>query len=313
LSGTLLATTNSSGVANLLNTQRKQDWRRLRAESHKSKRAARFTNICVVPHRRNIVVTSVADSGPGTLRQAILDANANVNFKDTIKFNVPTTTISPTTPLPAITDPLVISASLGNPVNRALCSTERPPEPEPWARYRYGQQRHRRSRDPTVPSERNIDSGCWRKCHPRELHGLSGDGSAAAGNLGNGIQVIDSPNNVIGGDGGGTGNFVGANAGEGIRIDGAAATGNLIQGNTVGAGPVEGSQLGNSASGIFIRRAPGNSVIGNHVEFNGGFAAWRFAAMLVASAVDSILATRTATATAIRCRAISSTITRSEV
>src|SRR6267378_6088620 len=55
-------------------------------------------------------VTSVADSGPGTLRQAILDANANAGA-DTIVFNIPGSgvhTISPATALPTITDAVVI-------------------------------------------------------------------------------------------------------------------------------------------------------------------------------------------------------------
>lgn len=55
-------------------------------------------------------VTSTADSGPGTLRQAILDANANPG-PDTIAFNIVGSgvhTISPTAALPAVTGPVTI-------------------------------------------------------------------------------------------------------------------------------------------------------------------------------------------------------------
>ncbi|HEY6940912.1 right-handed parallel beta-helix repeat-containing protein [Dokdonella sp.] len=55
-------------------------------------------------------VTSTDDSGPGTLRQAILDANANAGA-DTIAFAIPGSgvhTISPTSSLPSITGPLLI-------------------------------------------------------------------------------------------------------------------------------------------------------------------------------------------------------------
>ncbi len=55
-------------------------------------------------------VTSTADSGAGTLRQAILDANANPG-SDTIAFGVVGSgvhTIAPTSPLPEITDPVTI-------------------------------------------------------------------------------------------------------------------------------------------------------------------------------------------------------------
>ena len=55
-------------------------------------------------------VTTTADSGPGSLRQAILDTNAAAGA-DTIAFNIPGTgvhTIVPTSRLPKITDAVVI-------------------------------------------------------------------------------------------------------------------------------------------------------------------------------------------------------------
>jgi hypothetical protein len=55
-------------------------------------------------------VTNTNDSGAGSLRQAILDANANPGL-DTIDFDIPgpgVHTIMPTTPLPAVVDQAVI-------------------------------------------------------------------------------------------------------------------------------------------------------------------------------------------------------------
>src|SRR6516164_8138622 len=55
-------------------------------------------------------VTNTADSGPGSLRQAILDANANPGL-DTIAFNISGSgvqTITPSTALPTISDPVTI-------------------------------------------------------------------------------------------------------------------------------------------------------------------------------------------------------------
>jgi hypothetical protein len=55
-------------------------------------------------------VTNTNDSGPGSLRQAILDANANPGL-DTIAFDIPGAgvhTISPSSNLDTITDPVVI-------------------------------------------------------------------------------------------------------------------------------------------------------------------------------------------------------------
>lgn len=64
------------------------------------------------------IVTTTADSGPDSLRQAILDANATTDA-DTISFNIPVSdpnrnattgvcTITPATPLPVISAPLTI-------------------------------------------------------------------------------------------------------------------------------------------------------------------------------------------------------------
>src|SRR5512132_1754955 len=55
-------------------------------------------------------VTNTADSGPGSLRQAILDANANPGL-DTIAFNIPGAgvhTISPGSNFDSLTDPVLV-------------------------------------------------------------------------------------------------------------------------------------------------------------------------------------------------------------
>jgi hypothetical protein len=56
------------------------------------------------------VVTSTDDSGPNTLRQAIIDSNATVDVFDIIEFDIdgPPFTIQPTSALPIISDPVFI-------------------------------------------------------------------------------------------------------------------------------------------------------------------------------------------------------------
>jgi len=59
-------------------------------------------------------VISTADSGPGSLRQAILDSNMATGATNTIKFAVPgagVQTIAPASPLPAISNPVVIDGT----------------------------------------------------------------------------------------------------------------------------------------------------------------------------------------------------------
>jgi hypothetical protein len=56
------------------------------------------------------IVTNTTDAGLGSLRQAILDSNGNPDM-DTIAFNIPAPgvqTITPLSPLPTITDPVII-------------------------------------------------------------------------------------------------------------------------------------------------------------------------------------------------------------
>ena len=53
-------------------------------------------------------VSNLSDSGPGSFRQAILDANANAGLRDTIEFGV-AGTITPLTQLPTINDAVVIN------------------------------------------------------------------------------------------------------------------------------------------------------------------------------------------------------------
>ncbi len=61
-------------------------------------------------HAATYVVTSTNDSGPGSLRQAIDDANAS-SGTDSVYFDIPGDgphTIRPTSALPAVTDTVVI-------------------------------------------------------------------------------------------------------------------------------------------------------------------------------------------------------------
>jgi hypothetical protein len=58
-----------------------------------------------------LLVNNTSDSGPGSLRQAILDSNAAIGSTDSIDFHIPgkgVQTIEPASPLPAITNPVLI-------------------------------------------------------------------------------------------------------------------------------------------------------------------------------------------------------------
>jgi hypothetical protein len=222
-------------------------------------------------------VTNKNDSGPGSFRQALTNANNHIGFTDVISFAIPGAgphTIIPVSPLPAATEPIVIDGTsqpgyAGSPlieINGAKIG---------------------------VPSPGLVLGGGSSTVRGLAINGFNGNGIALLsngnvvagnyigtdltgtidrGNLGSGIHILDAGNNTVGGDSPGMRNVISGNTGEGVRLDGALATGNLIRGNYIGTNASGVADLGNSNSGVFIRKAPGNSVIGNLISGNDGFA-----------------------------------------
>ena len=77
-----------------------------------AKVAVLFVLAVISPARGvTILVSNTADSGNGSLRQAILSANSTAGVADVINFNISGVgphTITPLSPLPTITEPVVI-------------------------------------------------------------------------------------------------------------------------------------------------------------------------------------------------------------
>jgi titin len=78
---------------------------------------------------------------------------------------------------------------------------------------------------------------------------------------GRGIQLIDAPNNTIGGTGSGAGNLISGNA-NGIRIEGPTASGNVIQGNRLGTDATGTLPLGNRGATIRLTNGASDNTIG---------------------------------------------------
>ncbi len=89
-----------------------------------------------------------------------------------------------------------------------------------------------------------------------------------------GVVILQSPNNTIGGTLGGAANWISGNRRNGIRIIGGASTGNRIEGNLIGAPfiPTGSGLLPNLASGINIIDAPGNVIGGAHPQAENSIA-----------------------------------------
>src|SRR5207237_3117206 len=91
--------------------------------------------------------------------------------------------------------------------------------------------------------------------------GTNVTGNAAVANA-VGVYIVDSPNNLVGGTVAGSRNVISGNTFAAVSVEGAAATGNLVQGNFLGTDFTGIVALPNH-DGIGLRAA--NNVIGGTV------------------------------------------------
>jgi len=86
-------------------------------------------------------------------------------------------------------------------------------------------------------------------------------GNAPLANLGQGVQLVSTSNNVVGGDVAGAGNLISGNTLDGVQItDGSSA--NVVQGNLIGTAINGTTALPNGANGVDLLQAANNNVIG---------------------------------------------------
>ena len=218
-------------------------------------------------------VTNTNDSGAGSLRQAIINANASAGA-DIINFNIPgggTFTISPTSALPTISDGVTIDAltqpgaSAGSP--KIVLN---------------GQSAGANVNGLTVGTgaDNSVIKGLV-------IYGFTGNGVSIASNNSSvvssfigihesggygvpnslaGVSITAGTNNTIGGSTAADRNVISGNRGAGIDISG-TATGNIIKGNYIGTNPSGSSPVSNSLSGIQVSTA--NNIIGGSAAGEG--------------------------------------------
>jgi len=109
--------------------------------------------------------------------------------------------------------------------------------------------------------------------------GTTSDGTRVLGNFSDGVAILDSPGNVIGGSVAGAGNIIAGNGGNGVYLSGASSTGNFLWGNLIGTNSRGGDLLGNSLDGVLVDNDASNNLIGesssgtgasNMIAFNAG-------------------------------------------
>ena len=201
-------------------------------------------------HAAILIVSNTADSGAGSLRQALLDSNSSAGLLDTITFNIPgagVRTIIPLTVLPTITDPVVIDGytqpgSSANTMaigdnsvhlielngNSAVCGALVITAGNSTVRGVVINRFNGNCGNTAILLQTgggNLVEGCFL--------GLNAAGTAASTNRDFGVRIESSPNNIIGGTTPAARNVISGNNTD-IQINGPASSGTTIQGNYIG-------------------------------------------------------------------------------
>jgi PKD repeat protein len=242
-------------------------WRRARWPSHAHRHPRRLALEALEARLAPaaFAVTNANDSGPGSLRQALLDANAAPG-PDSVRFSIPGPgmhTIALLSPLPAVTDPLTVDGTsqpgfAGSPLVEISGAAAGPAASGLWLaapncavlslavdRFAgYGV---------VLQSGADLVQGCFV--------GTNAAGTAAGNGL-DGVVVL-GPGSVVAGD------LLSGNGRYGLDLMGAAYT--VVQGNTVGANAAGAAALPNAAGGVALLGGAGADVLaGNLVSGNGG-------------------------------------------
>ncbi len=222
-------------------------------------------------------VTNTNDSGPGSLRQAILQANASPGT-DTISFNIPGTgahTIQPLSALPTITGPVVIDGY----TQPGASPNTNPPGVGSNAVLMIELDGSIAGSDVNgltitagsstirglVINRFNIgiclrSSGASGNLVQGNFIGTDATGTIALGNDANGVLIfINASNNIIGGTNNEARNVISANDLAGIYIS--SGSGNEVRGNYIGTDLNGTVALGNG-TGIIIVESPNNTIGG---------------------------------------------------
>jgi hypothetical protein len=221
-------------------------------------------------------VTTTDDSGQGSLRWAIEQANlaGNAGEVDRIEFNLAGTApfvISPAAALPEITEaviidgrtqpgyagaPLVeISGSLAGDGADGLLISSGGSQVLGLAIHGFGG-----NGIALLGGSSNLVQGCYIGT---DMQRAPGQGNGLSG-----ILIFDSSENLIGGTGAGEGNLIVANAFAGVEIAAPGATGNTVSGNWIGTDTGGADGLGNTFAGVLIDGSPGNTVSDNIIVFS---------------------------------------------
>jgi len=211
-------------------------------------------------------VTNNQDSGPGSLRQAILDADAaavkGAPSTITVAAGVASLTIDPQSPLPGITGVVLLDGRGLITVNNTLA----------------GARANGLALQPGSGGSEitgmTIIGAKWAAIllgSPGNLlQGNTIGGTTAASQENRyGVFMVAGNNtiggavaNTIGGTGASAGNVISGNRLAGVAITGAGTGGNVVEGNFIGTDSASNNTIGNGVAGVLINAGAANNTIG---------------------------------------------------
>ena len=211
-------------------------------------------------------VTNTNDSGAGSLRQAIIDANANAGV-DLITFNIGAggpQTINLAEGMEPITEAVTLDATTqpgfaGNPIielsGSALAGAE------DGLVVSGGGTTIRGLVINLFPGFGIDISGSGNNVVEGNFIGTTMSGTAGAANAESGVHIDGVSNNTIGGTTAASSNLISGNSGAGVEIFNGAMS-NLVQGNFIGTDITGSAALGNGNFGVALLIMVSNTTIG---------------------------------------------------
>ena len=231
-----------------------------------------------------LTVTTTADSGAGSLRQAILDANASPG-QDNIAFNIAGSgvqTIAPLTALPTITDSLIIDGYTqpGASANNLVIGDNAVLLIQLAGTSASGATGLTFTGGTTGSSVRGLVinrfslgitlSGASNMTIEGNFFGTNAAGTAALPNTSYGLFILSgAQNNTIGGATPAKRNIISGNNSAGITLGNTDTTGNVIQNNYIGTNASGTAALSNF-QGISFNSGVNCSITGNLISGNTG-------------------------------------------
>ncbi|WP_419195274.1 DUF4347 domain-containing protein, partial [Novipirellula herctigrandis] len=224
------------------------------------------------------VVTTTADSGAGSLRQAIIDANASTGA-DIITFSIAGTGVHIITPigaLPTITERVTIDATTddsfaanGNRPAITLDGSSSGAANDGFVLSATADGTTIRGfvisdwDGDGIEIQAGSDNNTIVGNYIGRLNSSGTDSGAGTQNTGNGVLVYGA-NNTIGGLTESDRNIISGNNSSGVVLSGGSATGNAIVGNFIGVDLGGHTALGNTNNGVVIMAGAASNTIGGN-------------------------------------------------